>query len=107
MPLWRVVRGPEWAASVAEADPGDDYFRRNLEAIELVLSVRPFGPGTGSFIEDQDEDIRLYTTSDVAAGYRVVTLFRVNRDARTVELGWVTLESLRPGDDDFLDELLG
>jgi hypothetical protein len=90
VPLWRLVNGPEWEQSLADADPDDEYFRRNVETVREAMAY-------DQFFESQpftDEDTRVFTTKDVAAGYRLVALVRVDRSKRTVELGWAMLEWL-------------
>jgi hypothetical protein len=90
VPLWRLEEGPEWQESLAAADPGDEYFERNVQATRDALAYDPLGysrPFT-------DQETRVFTTKDVAAGYRLVALVRVDRDKRTVELGWAMLEFL-------------
>lgn len=89
-PLWRLVEGPEWADSVEAADPGDGYFEDNLEALRLALEYGPFKYST-PFIDDRD-DLRVATTKDPRAGYRLVAFIRIA--APTVELKWVMLEDL-------------
>ena len=76
--------------SLADADPGDEYFQRNVQTTRDALEYDPFTysrPFT-------DENTRVFTTKDVAAGYRLVALIRVDRSKRTVELGWAMLEWL-------------
>lgn len=91
--LWRLVEGPEWADHLAAADPGDEYFERNLEAIRDLLRLDPFGYSFPLTDRPDDED-RIYGTEDYAAGYRVLVFFRVNRRDRACTLEWVTLEPL-------------
>lgn len=91
-PLWRLTEGPEWGESVRETDPGDAWFERNLEAARQALELDPY-TYSRPFLGDRDEQ-RVFTTRDVAAGYRVVLFFRVWPPKRTCELGWVEVEAL-------------
>lgn len=88
--LWRLEPGPEWCESVRDADPGDEYFARNLEALREILRLRPY-EASSPFSE---HEVRIVTTKDVAAGYRLVALIRMRPREQTVELGWLMLEDL-------------
>jgi hypothetical protein len=90
--LWRVVDGPEWAEAVEAADPSDEYFQDNLEAMRQALELGPYHY-THPYIEERD-DVRVMTTKDRKAGYRLVALVRIDASKRTVERGWVMLEPL-------------
>lgn len=92
--LWRLLEGPEWADSLAAADPGDGYFEDNVDALRGILELDPFAY-SHPFVEDRDLT-RIATTKDVAAGYRLVILFRINPPKVTCELGWLWREPLDP-----------
>jgi hypothetical protein len=90
--LWRVVYGPEWQRSVDEADPRDGYFEDDLDAVEDALGLNPLRYSF-PFLDEQD-DMRIFTTRDEAAGYRVIVFCRVDRAMKSVELCWVEREDL-------------
>lgn len=90
--MWRLVPGPEWEQSVRDADPDDGYFEDNLRTTRDVLAYDPFYLSR-PFLGERD-DARVFTTKDVAAGYRLVVFFKVRSGEQTVELGWVVLEQL-------------
>jgi hypothetical protein len=89
---WRVVDGPEWAASVNEVDPHDGYFARNLEALKIWLERDPHYR-THTFL-DGDESLRVYKTKDEAAGYRLLVVIECNDEEKIVERRWLALELL-------------
>lgn len=91
-PLWKVVKGPEWPRSYGEADPADGYFEDNVDAIREGLAHDPFAYARP--LHERQDDVRVATSKEPIGGYRVVVLARVDRRARTVELGWVMVESL-------------
>ncbi|MDQ4040734.1 MAG: hypothetical protein M3141_03180 [Actinomycetota bacterium] len=91
-PLWRLVEGPEWASSLSAEDPGDGYFWRNVAALRDCMEYDPFAYSEG--LAHEHDDTRVFKTKDVAAGYRLVGLVRIDRSNQTVELGWATVEPL-------------
>jgi hypothetical protein len=86
------VDGPEWAESVEEADPDDEYFARNLEAIKIWLERDPFY-GSHALVEGEDA-LRVYKTRDEAAGYRLIVVIHCDGDAKIVERRWLHREQL-------------
>ena len=89
---WRVVDGPEWTESVEEADPADEYFARNLEAIKIWLERDPHYGSHG--LVDRTDDLRVYKTRDEAAGYRLIVVIHCDASAKTVERRWLHREQL-------------
>lgn len=89
-PLYRLVEGPEWQESLEAADPGDDRFADNLAALKLALGYGPW-KYSQPLAEDHDP-VRIATTKDLAAGYRLVVGLRI--DSPNVTLGWIELERL-------------
>jgi hypothetical protein len=75
-PLYALVPGPQWEESVAAADPGDDRFADNLEALKLALGYAPWRYSQ-ALVEEHDP-VRIATTKDRAAGYRLVVGVRVS-----------------------------
>ena len=92
-PLYRLVEGPDWQESLKAADPDDDRFADNLEALRLALQYAPW-KYSHALVEEHDA-VRIATTRDEAAGYRLVVGFRI--DPPNVTLGWVELEPLEGG----------
>jgi hypothetical protein len=93
VPLWRLENGPELAASVRDANPGAGRrYEENLQALRDSIECSPYLYGRA--LVDEMPDVRYGTTKDVAEGYRLVCCFRVDRDAKRVELGWVMIEWL-------------
>ncbi len=91
--LWRLIYGPDWHSSVEQADRGHDRFRENRQVLEEVISFDPFHPYTRVLWPENDTD-RVATTRDVAAGYRMVVFYRVDRTAQACTLEWMELEDL-------------
>ncbi|MCW2994064.1 MAG: hypothetical protein JWQ18_1559 [Conexibacter sp.] len=91
--LWQIAYGPEWHQSVSTADPGDGYFEDDMEACHDALGLAPF---TYSHQFLDRDDVRIFTTSDELAGYRVVVFLRIEREVTRVTLEWVMLEPLEP-----------
>jgi hypothetical protein len=89
---WRVFDGPEWTDSVKEADPADEYFARNLEAIKIWLERDPHY-GSHALVDGND-DLRVYKTKDEAAGYRLIVVIHCDVSAKTVECRWLHREQL-------------
>ena len=77
--------GEAWASTRAAADPDDDYFERNLDAMRLALEAGPYAYSQ-PFLTDRD-DMRVFATTDAAAGYRLVVFFRV--DGAKCILEWI------------------
>ena len=69
-PLYLLEEGPEWQDSVEAADPHDERFGDNLEALKLALQYGPWKYSHG--LTKQDDPVRVATTKDRAAGYRLV-----------------------------------
>lgn len=90
--LWGVDEGPEWSAAVNDADPGDERFADNLQALRDAIAVAPFKYTRPLAAENEYE--RYGTTKDVAGGYRLVVFVRVDVIATRCELVWVELEWL-------------
>lgn len=89
-PLYRLVEGPEWQGSVNAAHPGDERFDDNIAALRLSLEYGAYDYSR-PLIEDHDL-VRIATTKDVAAGYRLVAGIKI--ELTTVTLGWLDLEWL-------------
>jgi hypothetical protein len=87
-----VVDGPDWAESVDKADPTDQYFARNLEAIKIWLERDP-RYGSHALI-DGDDDLRVYKTKDEAAGYRLIVVIHCDAVKKIVEHRWLHRELL-------------
>jgi hypothetical protein len=87
---WRLRYGTEWSASETAADPHDGYFAQNLAVARDALQTNPFAYST-PFLDERD-DLRLWQTSDKAAGYNVIIACAIDRPSMTVELKWVELE---------------
>jgi len=90
---WRLIEGPEWGSARAGADPWDEYFDENLEAIFHLLRRDPYRC-SHAFLGDARADERVVQTTDQAAGYRVIVFVRIVPSEKHVELGWVELETL-------------
>jgi hypothetical protein len=88
--LWRLEEGPEWPKSLREADPHDEYFEDNLATARIALELDPFTYSRG--LMKENDDVRIFTTKDPAAGYRVIIGIRIQ--SRVVTLGWVEVEPL-------------
>lgn len=96
-PLWELRDGPEWSQSVGEAEQAVeaagselDRFAANLDASRAALENDPHA-FSQPFLGNRD-DVRVFTTKDEAAGYRLVVFFRIQK--RVCERGWVVLEWL-------------
>ncbi len=89
-PLYRLVEGPEWLESLEATDPGDERFSDNLEALKLALGYGPW-KYSRPLLEEHDA-LRIATTKDPAAGYRLVIGVRI--EPPNVILGWIELELL-------------
>jgi hypothetical protein len=90
---WGLRYGPEWEASLAAADQHDGYFEENLAVAEDALRTNPRGYYARGFLDDND-DVRVFTTKDRAAGYRVVIFFEIDQPAMQLELHWIDVEPL-------------
>jgi hypothetical protein len=73
---WRVCDGPEWTESVEAANPGDEFFGRNLETIDIWLRRDPYWKTTG--LTSEDDSLRVLKTRDRAAGYRLTVVVDCN-----------------------------
>lgn len=89
-PLWGLEEGPEWEGSVRAADPGDGYFQDNVQALKDLLQHDPHAYSHG-YLEERG-DLRVAMTRDVAAGYRAILFFKIEK--RVVTLLWIELEPL-------------
>lgn len=89
-PLYRLVEGPGWQDSLSAADPGDDRFADNVQALKFALEYAPWKYSQA--LAEEHDPVRIATTKDRAAGYRLVVGIRI--DASTVTLGWVDVETL-------------
>ena len=87
---WRVVPGDEWQESLEGIDPSDEFFARNVRSVYDTLSFDPYS-WSRAFT---DHNTRLFTTKDVAAGYRLVALIHIDPGSHTVTLGWADIEWL-------------
>lgn len=87
---WKLRPGPEWQSSLDGADPHDAYFRANIDVARDALATNPWAY-SHAFLEARDA-LRIYQTSDRAAGYNVVIFIEIDRTTTTVELKWVELE---------------
>lgn len=88
--LYRLIEEPGWQRSLREADPGDDRFEANIDAARQALAYGPY-KYSRPLVEDHDA-VRIFTTRDDAAGYRVFVGIKV--EPPNVRLGWVELEWL-------------
>jgi hypothetical protein len=82
--LWRVVPGPEWEAAWAAASAQLSRPDAHMAAIQRGVARQP----TGSFAF-VDEDQRILRTVDPLDRLEIWVFFRVLREERTCELGWV------------------
>jgi hypothetical protein len=94
---WTLTEGPEWADSLEEAEVADGYFERNLETMRLSLGYDPYFE-TATFMDDRE--LRVWSTTDFAAGYRLVVFLEIFPERRTCELKWCQTMDLPPGDDE-------
>jgi hypothetical protein len=90
---WRVRYGPEWRASFDAADPGDGYFEQDVARAEETLRTSPWGSWAYPFLTPRD-DLWILEIDDYKAGYCVIVMYAVDKEATAVELKWVELGDL-------------
>lgn len=91
---WQSREGPEYAASLEKArQQADDLDRleQNLTACRFALKRDPQGL-SHAFLEERD-DLRVFSTTDIAAGYEMVVFFEILA-AYSIELKWIELRHL-------------
>jgi hypothetical protein len=97
--LWRIKKATEFERTWARAESQLSRPDAHCEAIRLAVSRNPHKCSTAV----KGEDVRVVVTKDPQAGKATWTTFRIHREERACELGWVQVRDLGPGDPD--DEL--
>jgi uncharacterized protein (DUF1684 family) len=89
---WRLRHGPDWHASLQDADPNDGTLRDTLEAAQVAFGRDPYAY-THALVEQRDTR-RIFQTRDTKAGHRFTIFIEVDPPNATVWLMWIAHEGL-------------